>query len=89
MTNIRKDYLKEATDKDSALFKKATESKVPNASYVHIVNKDVTGLTDYQNGDEKVRASLENSISVSGAKLASLIRTQEGSSIADYQKNLT
>ena len=89
VTNIRQEYIKEATDKDSALFKKATESKVPNASYVHIVNKDVTGLTDYQKGDEKVRASLENSVSISGAKLASLIRTQEGGSIADYQKNLT
>lgn len=89
VTDIRKEYVKEATDKDSALFKKATESKVPNASYVHIVNKDVTGLADYQNGDDRVRASLENSISISGAKLASLIRTQEGSSITDYQKNLT
>lgn len=78
-----KDFHKAATDKDSALVRKATESYMANSSYVKVVGQNDAAV--------KLRGlQAENTMAVNSEHLKELLSTQVSAKTTsmDYAKNL-
>lgn len=79
-TDARQQLKTEATDKDSDLFKAATESYVPNASYVKAIGSPDSRTV--KNG------TVNNTVFITSKRLKELLATSKTGGNKEYKKNL-